>query len=458
MDHPFAQYQMLRFSASQSLAHCPRLIPSQVLAPFAGKHRDHLHKSLATHVLNVATLTDIQRIRVGLPEWEGGIAMTTAYEVMDSGFVASAGAVARWWSGGAWPEAKVLAQVQASSPALRVAVCNLNAQFEGQVIRTDGGVPVHFPVLDPEVPSKFPTQRVISRALHRIAASDLVKGLIKADPMQASWVLSCGLPGSGAWLHAIPEAGSKRLRISREVARTMLRIRLCAPVIGVGGSDRCICGAWGPAVQYGYHWFSTCAKCSYSTVRHNAVVTTLRQMYKKVGWQVIEGECADWVKRRPDLRPFDLLVRPDSCSQWIGYDVGVADATRMRLVPSGAQHFKKGQAAALYAHKKQGYFNMIQRRYGLKPGKSVEYRPVVFEVSGGFGNKVTTMLAEIEAAAQAKGAGVGSEDWTWSAQDFSSWYLQVISMDINKLTALAVLNGQRAAATAVVAAAAAGVQ
>ena len=61
-------------------------------------------------------------------------------------------AVARWWSGGAWPEAKVLAQVQASSPALRVAVCNLNAQFEGQVIRTDGGVPVHFPVLDPEVP------------------------------------------------------------------------------------------------------------------------------------------------------------------------------------------------------------------------------------------------------------------------------------------------------------------
>ena len=101
---------------------------------------------------------------------------------------------------------------------------------------------------------------------------------------------------------------------------------------------------------------------------------------------------------------------------------------------------------------------MVQRRYGLKPGKSVEYRPVVFEVSGGFGNKVTTMLAEIEAAAQAKGVGVGSEDWTWSAQDFSSWYLQVISMDINKLTALAVLNGQRAAATAVVAAAAAGVQ
>ena len=60
-------------------------------------------------ILNVAKLTDIQRIRVGLPEWEGGIAMTTAYEVMDSGFVASAGAVARWWSGGAWPEAKVLA-------------------------------------------------------------------------------------------------------------------------------------------------------------------------------------------------------------------------------------------------------------------------------------------------------------------------------------------------------------
>ena len=35
---------------------------------------------------------------------------------------------------------------------------------------------------------------------------------------------------------------------------------------------------------------------------------------------------------------------------------------------------------------KQGYFSMVQRRYGLKPGKSVEYRPVVFEVFGGFGN------------------------------------------------------------------------
>ena len=47
---------------------------------------------------------------------------------------------------------------------------------------------------------------------------------------------------------------------------------------------------------------------------------------------------------------------------------------------------------------------------------------------------------------------LAASDWLWSAMDWSSFHAQVLSFEINKMTALAVLNGLRSAVAAVEAA------
>ena len=55
-------------------------------------------------------------------------------------------------------------------------------------------------------------------------------------------------------------------------------------------------------------------------------------MIEAVGWEKKDGESANWVPHRPDLRPFDLVYREDSDSKWQGLDFGFSDPTRMGLL------------------------------------------------------------------------------------------------------------------------------
>ena len=105
----------------------------------------------------------------------------------------------------------------------------------------------------------------------------------------------------------------------------------------------------------------------------------------------------------------------------------------------GSKFFKRAQAAERYAGKKQGKYNRLLQQFSLK--KKVEIAAVLFEVSGGFSASATSLFDSITAAASKNGAQLAAGEWSW-------FYTQVLSFEINKLTALAVLNGLREAAAA----------
>ena len=453
IDHAQAQYHLLRFCATDSLQHCARLKSPWLLSGFASRHREEIQGAISK-VLYAETLTDTQRVLLGLPEYCGGLACTTTHDIMDAAYLGATGSVARFFSNCDWPEAKSLLHVIPLRPEYQSVVARVNNRFHDEQdwvkrLRFSAGgqhKASELRELDPIKPQDIPAQKVIARATHRLVALELADKLERHDPVMASWLHSCSLPGAGAWLHSSPAV--HRFRVSSEVFRTMLCIRLGASIPSAVSIKRCVvkCDYSGPSLQNGRHFFSQCNKQSYNGIRHNTVVSALRTMLKRAGFEVIIGETADWLVGAPERRPFDLCFRAEASRPWQGIDVGVADPTRHSYLPTGSKFFKRAQAAERYAGKKQGKYNRLLQQFSLK--KKVEFAAVLFEVSGGFSASATSLFDSITAAASKNGAQLAAGEWSWSAMDFSSFYTQVLSFEINKLTALAVLNGLREAAAA----------
>ena len=72
----------------------------------------------------------------------------------------------------------------------------------------------------------------------------------------------------------------------------------------------------------------------------------------------------------------------------------------------------------------------------------------MFEVSSGFSKSALTLLKKAADMADKNKVRLKTGEWSWSAMDFSSYLMQLLSFEINKLSAMAVLNGVRAAAVA----------
>ena len=122
----------------------------------------------------------------------------------------------------------------------------------------------------------------------------------------------------------------------------MLCIRLGASIPSAVSIKRCVvkCDYSGPSLQNGRHFFSQCNKQSYNGIRHNTVVSALRTMLKRAGFEVIIGETADWLVGAPERRPFDLCYRAEASQPWQGIDVGVANPTQHSYLPTGSKFFK----------------------------------------------------------------------------------------------------------------------
>ena len=366
----------------------------------------------------------------------------TSAEVLEAAYIGSAGAVARFYASDCWPEAALLYGCLTHRPTLRGIVDFVTARFEDAADQSDEGL-VKLPVLDVRRPDLFPAQKVVSRAVHRLAARDLLEST--TDQRARSWLLSCSLPGSGHWLHALPTV--HLFRVSSDIYRTMLCIRLDAPVPAAEHVKACECGMTGPSLQYGYHWYSQCHKVTYNTVRHNAACGCYRDMCKKAGFHVQEGETAHWVIGAPDLRPYDGIATHPQTGERLGFDLVVADPTRHGRLPTGSRYFKRGQAAALAVHRKKCAYGRLVRTYQLR--HAVDYKPIGIEVTGGLGKKAAEFFNDIvKAAQQAKTATISPSEWSWSAQSFSSFWMMRISFTVAKITALAVHHGVRRALAA----------
>ena len=180
-------------------------------------------------------------------------------------------------------------------------------------------------------------------------------------------------------------------RVSSDTYHTMLCIRLDAPVPGAEQVKECKCGMTGPSLQYGYHWYIQCHKVTYNPVRHNAACGCYRDMCKKAGFQVQEGETAHWVIGAPDLQPYDGIATNPETGQRTGFDLVVADPTRHGRLPTGSRYFKPGQAAALAVHQgKKCAYGWLVRTYQLQ--HVVDHKPTGIKVTGRLGTKGSRFL------------------------------------------------------------------
>ena len=434
LEHAMAEYHMLRWCASVQLHHLPRLLPAYLVSGFTSTHRNVIHEGYKS-VLLADTLTDFQRVQISLPEYEGGLSLVCAHDVLNSAYVGCSAAVARFYRKCRWPEAAPLSEILRSRPSLVRAVEEMNDLFESHQRRVSVGQ------LDPQVPHAWPAQSKLSKALHRIRADKLESDLARVDVAMASWFASCRLRGSGAWLHALPKI--PRFSVSSSLFRVMLCMRSMAKIPGAALVKNCVCGFSGSSLQYGVHWFSQCTHASRKTARHDRVVEVMGEIFSKVRMQVREGESAHWIRGRSDLRPFDLLVKPlgDLSANWHGYDITVADPTRTGLIPSGARYFHSGKAASRLVSKKKARFRSLVQQYGLT--RSADFSAIGFEVTGGLGYHASKWFTEVCETAVELGAGVPAGESSWSARNFASYYSQLISFTIAKHSALGVLNGIR---------------
>ena len=131
IDHAQAQYHLLRFCATDSLQHCARLKSLWLLSGFASRHREEIQGAISK-VLYAETLTDTQRVLLGLPEYCGGLACTTTHDIMDAAYLGATGSVARFFSNCDWPEAKSLLHVIPLRSEDQSVVARVNDRFHDE--------------------------------------------------------------------------------------------------------------------------------------------------------------------------------------------------------------------------------------------------------------------------------------------------------------------------------------
>ena len=148
-------------------------------------------------------------------------------------------------------------------------------------------------------------------------------------------------------------------------------------------------------------------------------------------------QAARWAVGAPDKRPYDVVAQnPDNC-EWIGIDTGVGLTT-------GGSYFGRGRAEALLVHRRKCAYGRLTKNCTLR--KQVDYKAVGVELSGGLGKAAAELMSDAgEHAEAARVSEVSASDWTWSAQDFTSYWMMWISFVACRLTvtAFAVLHGVR---------------
>ena len=142
----------------------------------------------------------------------------------------------------------------------------------------------------------------------------------------------------------------------------------------------------------------------------------------------------------PDKRPYDVVAQNPDNGEWTGIDAGVAGPSRHGRLSTGGSYFGRGRAAALLVHRKKCAYGRLTKNCTLR--RQVDYKAVGAELPGGLGKAAAELMNGAGKYAEAaRVSKVSAPDWTWSAQDFTSYWMMRISFVACRLTALAVLHG-----------------
>ena len=157
-----------------------------------------------------------------MPIREGGLGLTSAYEVMIPAYIASHGSVIRELKKTRWPESSAIAQVVVAKTALEDCIDQFNTS------KREAPRPIRCDLLDPARPDLWPTQKILSSAVHHMTADELEEELIATDPTAAGLFISWRREGAGDFLRVIPSLHT--FSVSPQLFRVQIAMRIGADV------------------------------------------------------------------------------------------------------------------------------------------------------------------------------------------------------------------------------------
>ena len=448
-----SEWGLLKFCGSTRQMHLPRLLEGDLLEVPLDRVAASA-KVCLEHVLGCSTpLSETQWVQARLPTRHGGIGLTDPGQICHAATLSSAVATATLLQSLAprVPFATEMLSALVARPHLIRARVSLNECYAHV-----GATEVNLcPPLDSLcVAADWPNQRMLSDPLHLRNKLWTLSQLtdVERDLTAAAWFRSCGLFGSGQWLHAIPLL--RCFQCTPEEYQVMMRTRLLLPVrdkmpAGVTldycrehppGRDLSMPSAH--SLQYGYHWdTSCCLAAGPRVVRHNKARDTLVRMHREVAIGV-EPEMSG-LYANSQARPADFLLPPvDSKSLSRACDVVVTDPRRAECIEKGSARqalvaADLGEELKLAAHNKM----LETHGFGLVQFEKV---PIAFESSGAWGKGMKKLWEQLKIEWK-KGP---SENYiqldmphTWSAFTYAQFYPQLLSFQINLYTARCKLLG-----------------
>ena len=206
----------------------------------------------------------------------------------------------------------------------------------------------------------------------------------------------------------------------------------------------------------GRHFSTKCSKAWRIRI-HNCIRDKIAAMYSAV--RANYGVEARGLYRQltsyGDHKPADVLVHAGSVHQdeypgkALALDVAITDPTCVTAL--GLNSHQKPLAAAGNRHEAKLSTHRVAERQAVQDGLGplpFDKAPIVIETSGAFSNftqKWFKKMVKIDKSQQDwNGTGVFTSrrlrglDWTWSANSFSSWHLQSLSVAQARLQAQAV--------------------
>ena len=241
-------------------------------------------------------------------------------------------------------------------------------------------------------------------------------------------------------MQAIPSL--PHFRTASGIFRIMLQIWMGLPVSDTHGIDTChSCGKREESrIGTGRHWLTECSGgCAIRT--HNAGRDSLAKMFRSppLSMGAVTEAYRQW-PTRPN-NPVDVLVQMPE--ETLVIDVTVRDPTCKTYLDKRAADVPLVAAAEGHREKKN-LLDLRTREAGAQ-GIPFKFQPLAFEATGAMGaetQKWWKSIVQLEESMRTEGSSLRDQglDHTWSANSFSSYWRQHISMAMAKAQAQGVAN------------------
>ena len=249
--------------------------------------------------------------------------------------------------------------------------------------------------VDPsERPCRAIPQRDLSAAIVDVQRRSLMDG---ADTMDRARLLSLSLPGTGAWVTALPEPAN---RIAPEAYTAALRLRLGVPLYSA--STKCDkCGVKMDAM--GVHVLN-CPRGGCRIQRHNATRDTLGALCSDAGLA-------------PSLEPLHIVLgnqKPADVFLPMGIGERRGRCLDVSVVNPSSQCYLEGSSKAKGYAASKGQIQKRGKHQDACGTARVAFTPFIMEVHGGLGDEAAVVWKQLcRVASDRRGGNYAKHSMLW---------------------------------------------